>query len=412
MSRDSLFAYVTALGNTRVRARLMRMCAATVACLCLSMLLVPSSAQAQSTDARSQEQAQTKAKLQHVRADIARESLARNAVQAEHATANSALREIELAVSAAARTVAQTEAELARRERVVLELETERQALESRLAGQRMKLATLLRSAYLLGRNQHLRSWLARDQLHDSARLVAYNRYLQKHRMDRMRGLLDELHALIALTDDIQSAKAELTERRESSQAEIDLLTTHRTEREQLIDKLSAKLADHRQRLQAYARDEKSLLDLLERLQDVLADIPRQISDALPLAQLRGRLPRPLEGRIVTDFGSPLGPGRVSDGIVIAAKTGTDVLAIAHGRVAYADWLRGFGLLIIVDHGDGYMSLYANNEALLRDEGDWVQAGTALARAGASGGAEQSGLYFELRKHSQPLNPNLWLRKP
>ncbi len=227
-----------------------------------------------------------------------------------------------------------------------------------------------------------------------------------------MRGLLDELSALIAVTQDIQSAKTELTARRESGQAEIDLLTTHRAERELLINKLAAQLADHRQRLRAYARDEKSLLDLLERLQDVLADIPRQISDALPLAQLRGRLPWPLEGRVVTAFGTTLGPGRTADGIVIAAATGTEVLAIAHGRVAYADWLRGFGLLIIVDHGDGYMSLYANNEALLRDEGDWVQAGTALARAGSSGGAEQSGLYFELRKNSQPLNPSLWLRKP
>jgi len=414
VSRDSAFAQISVLACVRVRDRLKLICAATVAGVCLSMLSALVSAQAQGTDQRTQEQeqAQTKAKLQHVRAEIERESLARNAVQAEHVTANAALREIELAVGAAARTVAHTDTELAQRERALLDLEAEREALESRLAGQRLKLASLLRSAYQLGRNQHLRSWLARDQLHDSARLVAYNRYLQTHRMNRMRGLLDELGALIAVTQDIQSAKTQLTARRVSGQAEIDLLTTHRAERQQLINKLSAQLADHRQRLRAYARDEKSLLDLLERLQDVLTDIPRQISDALPLVQLRGRLPWPLQGRIVTAFGTTLGPGRTADGIVIAAATGTEVMAIAHGRVAYADWLRGFGLLIIVDHGDGYMSLYANNEALLRDEGDWVQAGTALARAGSSGGAEQSGLYFELRKNSQPLNPNLWLRKP
>lgn len=412
MSRDSLLVHVSMLGRVPIRSRLMQVCAAAVTCLCLSIVPALLNAQAPSTDARTLEQAQTKSKLQHVRAEIERESRARNAVRAEHVTANAALREIELAVGAAARTVAQTDTELAQRERALLDLEAEREALELRLAGQRLKLATLLRSAYQLGRNQHLRSWLARDQLHDSARLVAYNRYLQTHRMNRMRGLLDELSALIAVTQDIQSAKTELTARRESGQAEIDLLTTHRAERELLINKLAAQLADHRQRLRAYARDEKSLLDLLERLQDVLADIPRQISDALPLAQLRGRLPWPLEGRVVTAFGTTLGPGRTADGIVIAAATGTEVLAIAHGRVAYADWLRGFGLLIIVDHGDGYMSLYANNEALLRDEGDWVQAGTALARAGSSGGAEQSGLYFELRKNSQPLNPSLWLRKP
>lgn len=412
MSRDSLFVHVSMRDRVPIRNRFMPVCAATVACLCLSILPELANAQTPSTDARALEQTQTKSKLQHVRAEIERESLARNAVQAEHVTANAALREIELAVGAAARTVAQTDSELEQRERALLDLEAEREALELRLAGQRLKLATLLRSAYQLGRNQHLRSWLARDHLHDSARLVTYNRYLQTHRMNRMRGLLDELSALIAVTQDIQSARTELTARRESGQAEIDLLTTHRAERELLINKLTAQLADHRQRLRAYARDEKALLDLLERLQDVLADIPRQISDALPLLQLRGRLPWPLQGRIVTAFGTTLGPGRTADGIVIAAATGTEVMAVAHGRVAYADWLRGFGLLIIVDHGDGYMSLYANNEALLRDEGDWVQAGTALARAGSSGGAEQSGLYFELRKNSQPLNPNLWLRKP
>jgi septal ring factor EnvC (AmiA/AmiB activator) len=368
-------------------------------------------AHTQETDGSKREEAETKTKLLKIRADIQLEAQARDAVQAEHASSNAALREIEQAVGAAARIVAETDTELTRRERELLELDGERQQLESRLAGQRLKLGALLRSAYLLGRDQHLRSWFARDRLQDSARLAAYNRYLQKHRMDRMRGLLVELDELTQLTAAVIAARAQLAERRASSQAEIDTLTLRRAERELLLTQLSARLADHRQRLQAYARDEKSLLDLLDRLQDVLADIPRQISGALPLAQSKGQLPWPIDGRVLTAFATPLGPGRVSDGIVIEAATGSEVQAIAHGRVAYADWLRGFGLLIIVDHGEGFMSLYAHNEALLRDEGDWVQAGTALARAGASGGAEQSGLYFELRKNGQPLDPRLWLQK-
>jgi septal ring factor EnvC (AmiA/AmiB activator) len=384
---------------------------AAARCVGLLLLLILAGAQAQDSDARKQEQAQTKAKLQQIRADIERESVARDAVKAEHASSNAALRDIERSVGIAARIVAETDTELAKRERDLSDLDSERQQLEARLAGQRLKLGALLRSAYVLGRDQHLRSWLARDRLADSARVAAYNQYLQQYRMRRMSGLLDELNELVSITQQVNQAKAELVARRTSSQSEIATLTLRRAEREQLLNELSAKLVDHQQRLQAYARDEKSLIDLLERLQDVLADIPRQITDALPLAQLRGKLPWPANGAVQTAFGTPLGPGRVSDGMVIAAKTGDEVHAVAHGRVAYADWLRGFGLLIIVDHGDGFMSLYAHNEALLRDEGDWVQAGMALARAGASGGAEQSGLYFELRKNGQPLDPRLWLQK-
>ncbi len=158
MSRDSLLVHVSMLGRVPIRSRLMQVCAAAVTCLCLSIVPALLNAQAPSTDARTLEQAQTKSKLQHVRAEIERESRARNAVRAEHVTANAALREIELAVGAAARTVAQTDTELAQRERALLDLEAEREALELRLAGQRLKLATLLRSAYQLGRNQHLRS--------------------------------------------------------------------------------------------------------------------------------------------------------------------------------------------------------------------------------------------------------------
>lgn len=375
------------------------------------LLLALSTAHADDADSRKHEASATKAKLQQLRSEIERESQARDAVQAEQSSSTEALREIERAVGAAARVVAETDAELAQREAALRELEAERSALETRLAGQRQKLGALLQSAYMLGRDHNLRSWLARDRLQESARLFAYNRYLQKHRLQRMRGLLDELSALTELTRDVNTAKAQLALRRELSEAQIQQLSGRRAEREQLLSALNTQLADHQQRLQAFAHDEKSLLDLLERLQDILADIPRQISDAQPLAQLRGRLPWPVVGPVLTAFGSSLGPGRVSDGIVISAPTGTEVRAIAHGRIAFADWLRGFGLLIIVDHGDGFMSLYAHNEALLRDEGDWVQAGAPLARSGSSGGAETSGLYFELRKNSQPLNPRLWLQK-
>jgi murein hydrolase activator len=357
------------------------------------------------------DEAEARARLDKVRAEIARESQARGAVQASFAEANAALREVELAVAAAARTVAETAAELQQREQELQKAQAQRLTLETRLASQRAKLSTLLRSAYLLGRDQGFRALLAPDRIDDSARLVAYNRYLQRHRLDRMRGLLEQLRELTTLTREIELAKAALAVRRVVSESEIAQLQARRGEREALVRKLDARLADHQQRLRAYARDEQAVLGLLERLRDVLSDIPKQLSDARPMADLRGQLPWPLQGRVLSGFGSQHAAGRALAGIVIEADPGAEVQAIAHGRIAYADWLRGFGMLIIVDHGDGFMSLYANNEALLRDEGDWVQAGTALARAGASGGTDQPGLYFELRKNSQPLDPVRWLAK-
>ena len=143
----------------------------------------------------------------------------------------------------------------------------------------------------------------------------------------------------------------------------------------------------------------------------MFADIPKQLSGAEPFASMRGRLAWPLAGKIVTAFGAADESGRRSSGLLVAAKTGTAVHAVSHGRVVFADWLRGYGLMIIVDHGDGYLSLYGCNETLLKDVGDWVNAGETIATSGASGGQKTPGLYFELRTKGQPVDPRAWLRE-
>ena len=141
----------------------------------------------------------------------------------------------------------------------------------------------------------------------------------------------------------------------------------------------------------------------------MFADIPQQIKGEESFAAQRGRLRWPLQGRIVSAFGSDDG-GRRSSGVLLAAKNGTPVRAISHGRVAFADWLRGYGLVIIVDHGDGYLSLYGCNETLLKDVGDWVDADDTIATSGASGGQKTPGLYFELRAKGQAIDPRGWMR--
>jgi septal ring factor EnvC (AmiA/AmiB activator) len=120
-------------------------------------------------------------------------------------------------------------------------------------------------------------------------------------------------------------------------------------------------------------------------------------------------LPWPINGRLLTGFGPQLPDGRTSSGWLLDATAGAEIKAVAHGRVAFSDWLKGFGLIAIIDHGDGYMSLYASADALLRAAGDWVEAGEVVALAGSSGGQSAPGVYFELRRNGKPVDPVRWL---
>jgi len=149
---------------------------------------------------------------------------------------------------------------------------------------------------------------------------------------------------------------------------------------------------------------------LLEQLRKALSDIPPDIGDLQPFGKLLGKLSLPARGRISHHFGSRRSTGKLRwQGITIDASEGNEVRAIYHGRVAFADWLRNFGMLIIIDHGDGYMSLYAHNQALYRDVGEWVDQGDVIATIGNSGGQDQSGLYFEIRHNGTPADPSRWI---
>ncbi|MFI4970796.1 MAG: murein hydrolase activator EnvC family protein, partial [Lysobacterales bacterium] len=290
------------------------------------------------------------------------------------------------------------------------ELTAQRGRLEIALQSQRAALAALLRSAYALGRNEELKLLLQQDDVAAIARVLAYHRYFQRAQLGQIDQVRDDLRHLAELEDSINAASAELAATRAAQAAEAARLETERSERAELVATIDAKLKDQGARIAALGKDEAALTQLLERLRDVFADIPRQLSGAEPFASSRGKLAWPLRGRIVTAFGVADESGRTSRGVLLAAKSGTPVHAISHGRVAFADWLRGYGLMIIVDHGDGYLSLYGCNETLLKDVGDWVEAGEAIATSGASGGQKVPGLYFELRAKGQPTDPRGWLK--
>jgi len=375
------------------------------------MALGAACAQAQTTDPQNAAQeAQAKQKLDQVRGEIHKIIDAQKVTSAQKNDAAAALREQELKVAATSRQLRMLDQKLADEQAKLDQLVVERNGLDAKLKDQRDALAALLRSAYAMGRAEELKLLLAQDRIDTVGRMLVYYRYFEHARVGEIEGLLKDLDALALVQAAIEKETVELETARSARTAEAQQLDVERVERTRVLATLEAALKDQQARLTALGKDEKGLLELLEKLRDIFADIPKQIAGAEPFAQLRGRLNWPLRGQVVSAFGASSEGERESHGVLIAASSGSDVHAVSHGRVVFADWLRGFGLLIIVDHGDGYLSLYGYNESLLKDVGDWVNVNEVIATSGASGGRKAAGLYFELRFQGKPIDPKGWLK--
>jgi septal ring factor EnvC (AmiA/AmiB activator) len=354
---------------------------------------------------------EAKQKLDAVRAEIRALAEQQRATEGEKGDAVRALREKETELASVARDVHMLDEKLEAQQKALDDLDRERERLETALKSQRDALAALLRSAYALGRHEELKLLLQQNDVGAIARVLAYNRYFQRSRIGRIDTLSADLESLANVQDEIRAKSAELAATRDARSADGARLDRERAERETLVGELDAKLKEQGARAAALGKDEKALTELLEKLRDVFADIPKQLSGAEPFASRRGRLAWPVaNAKVAIAFGSTDESGRRSSGLLLTAKTGTAVHAVSHGRIVFADWLRGYGLMIIVDHGDGYLSLYGCNETLLKDVGDWVDAGETLATSGSSGGQKTPGLYFELRAKGQAVDPKGWLR--
>ena len=360
--------------------------------------------------AKASEAKQAERKLADVRAQIRQLGEELKSTSGERSEASDSLGQLETAISAALEVIGQLDAELAAQTAELETLDQRRQQLTKTLGRQREALAVLLRSAYALGHNEELKLLLQQEDVGAIARVLAYHRYFQRARVERIDGLLVDLKQLADVQTEIAGKQQQLAGLRSQREAEVAALESGRGERQALLQAIDARIDAQKARLALMSRDEKNLLELLERLRDLFADIPKTLDGSEPFARLRGRLVRPLPGKVRTAFGGTDESGRSISGVLIAAESGTPVKAVARGRVAFADWLKGYGMLMILDHGDGYMSLYGYNESLRKDVGDWVSAGDIIASSGASGGQKSAALYFELRLNGKPINPKPWLR--
>ena len=372
-------------------------------------------------------------KLDQVRRELKDVAADRRRIEGQRGDAVRELRRLDETVGASMRTLQGTQARLQQQQQRLAELQRQRDALRAGLVTQRAALAQLLRAAYVVGEDAPLKVMLAQDRVADANRVLAYHGYLQRDRARRIAALQAELAGLEHIEREISGVQAGLDAQRVRQQADMARLAQDRRDRQAAMTRLDAQYNDRKAREQALGRDAKGLERVLSQLRAAArrAEAERQaaarraaqtpagtrtarpkppvIANATPIRV--GGLGWPLSGSLVTRYGGTLPDGRRSAGILIGAPAGTSVRAVANGKVVFAEWMSGYGLICIVDHGDGTMSLYANNDSLLRDAGADVKRGDPVASVGNSGGQGMAALYFELRRNGQPVDPAAWLQK-
>lgn len=320
------------------------------------------------------------------------------------------LRKIDLDIQANTLELRKLEPTRQQHELELTGLKTEQQKYLQSLDDRRQLLAQQILAAYRLGRESRLKLVLNQDSPAELSRTLAYYDYFSRAQSSRIHELRQVLDTLDQMQEKINIELSALDEVQSKLKVVLDEMTGQRNQRQLIINNLSSQIGTDESRLNELNNNRKDLETLLERLSNVLADIPADLGTRRGPDELKGRMSMPVKGRVMHAYGQPRSAGLRWHGWLIVAKSGSEVRAVAYGRVAYSDWLRGYGLLIIIDHGDGFMSLYANNESLLHEVGDWVEPGTVISTVGSSS-LNDDGLYFEIRKNGKAMDPAVWLKR-
>lgn len=377
-------------------------------CLCaVLVLLLPGTATAET------EEDQQRKELGRVRQRIESTRQSREELEARRNELVEQLGNIERGYGRAMKTMAELQEKGRRQSRRMAELEREKNRLAQAVRTQHKALAGQARSAYAAGRESWLKLVLQQEDPSRLSRVMAYYNYLNRARLALLQDIDRDVQSAQKVQDELRAEAERLGDTQSQTAAEQAQLERSRSERKQLLARLDSDLRDKDAELRRLSQDEQRLQDLIAslRLSSSVAGSNQAVSPtAVPLpATPSGTSKCPVEGRVAEAFGAPRMSGRW-DGMLIAATEGTPVRAVAAGKIAFADWLRGYGLLTIIDHGDGYMSLYAFNQSLYKNVGDQVDAGEVIATVGTSGGRQDSALYFGIRDQGRPVNPMPWCR--
>lgn len=320
-----------------------------------------------------------------------------------------ALRDSESAISNSSRALAKLTQRQREAERMLQQLKQRAALTRVAYQEQQSQLADLLMQQYFSSTEaDYLKLLLGSNDPNQLARNLHYFGYIARARSNALHRQQAALVELQQATRKTEVQQSELNELRAAEQVELAQLQHEQLKHRQTLRRISQQLKQQRREIGRLQRNEARLARLVLELADSLPALGGE-----SFRHGKGRLPAPVEGKLTNQFGARRPDSTLAwSGWFIRARDKQPVQAIAPGRVVYADWLRGFGNLLIVDHGQGYMSLYGNNQALYKQVGDTLQTGELIAAVGNSGGNEDSGLYFELRYKGQPINPNSWIKHP
>lgn len=364
----------------------------------------------------------------------------KSGVQKQLQTTESEMGQLEKQVDSLQQEIDRSEAELER-------LNEEKTTLEGARLEQQRLIGLQARAAYQNGRQEYLKLLLNQQNPEKFSRTLTYYDYLNKARLEQLDSFNETLRQLTNVEADIEAQQNLLAEKKDGLLERRNQLAEVRKERQQTLAKLNSDLSTRERKLQARRQEQAQFERVLKTIEETLARQAREAEEARqrellaerqrqqqrqagsaapsgpmvssagssfggPFAQAKGKLPWPVDGRLVARYGTPRGGDARTkwDGVLIGASAGTQVRAVHGGRVVFADWLRGAGLLVILDHGNGYLSLYGHNQSLLRDAGEIVKAGDPIATVGTSGGQETAALYFAIRQQGRPSDPSQWCR--
>lgn len=389
--------------------------------LWLGLGLLTGAAQA-APDSRQEELADLRAKIQALQKEVEQAA-------EERSEAADALKKSERGISDMNRSLRQLEQRQRELTGSLKQLSQDTLATREEIADQQKRLAELLRHRYIHGDNDAIKLMLNGQNPGESARVLEYYGYIGRARSQLIREYQASLARMQTLEAATREKQASLEQIRQERVAQKAALEMEKAARQEVLYKLSSQIRRQRNEIKTLEQDEKRLTQLIERLARLAAarkptkpamaakpgEKVERVADAslagLDFARLKGKLALPVAGEILHRFGQTRpGGGPPWKGLFIRAHQGQEVRAVGTGKVAFADWLRGFGNLLIVDHGDGFLSLYSNNESLYKQPGDPVRAGDVVATVGASGGQDEPGLYFELRRQGKPFDPMEWVR--
>ncbi|MFA5493787.1 MAG: peptidoglycan DD-metalloendopeptidase family protein [Porticoccaceae bacterium] len=369
------------------------------------LALVCTLAQGADQTREKQEEAKLRALEQDIKAlqaTLAKRSGERSALAAELMTQ-------ELAVAAINLKISGLDAEKAVLDQELAGLDQQRQALEDQRRAQQQRIAREIDAAFRLGRAEPLKLLLNQEHPDQLTRTLKYYRYFVTARSAKIDSYKATIAELAKVEATIAGKQDELADNRLALDAEKAALGQHQQERRKVLAALDRQLGTEQARLAELDTQRKELEAVIARLQEAIQNLAAPASDPFP--SLRGKLPWPTTGKVLKGYGSQRAQNLPWKGLLIATAEGSPVTAVHTGRVVFSDYLRGHGLLLIIDHGNNYLSLYAHNQVLLKEIGEWVKSGEKIALAGKSGGLEDSALYFEIRHNGQPQDPKNWLAR-